>query len=65
MLAKSNKQIKHSWDGFKSSILNENLFYSIVQQTQLVVADADPTFEATCIVAPVAAVRRCSLGKIK
>ncbi len=47
-------------DGLRC-ILNENSFYRIVQQTQLVVAGTDPTPEATCIAAPVAAVRRCSL----
>ncbi len=38
-----------------------NSFYKIVQQTQRFVAGTFPAVEATCIAAPVAAVRRCSL----
>jgi hypothetical protein len=48
-------------DGLEAHFKNQNSFYKIVQQTQRVVAGAFPAVEPTCIVAPVAAVRRFSL----
>jgi len=50
-------------DGLEAHFKNQNSFYKIVQQTQRVVAGAFPAVEPTCIVAPVAAVRRFSLQK--
>jgi hypothetical protein len=49
-------------DGLRS-ISNVNLFYRIVQQTQLVVVAPLLPAEAVRIVAPVAILRRCSLEK--
>jgi len=52
-------------DGLEAHFKNHNSFYKIVQQTQRVVAGTFPAVEATCIVAPVAAVRRFSLKNLK
>jgi hypothetical protein len=48
-------------DGLEAHFKNQNSFYKIVQQTQRVVAGTFPAVEATCIAAPVAAIRRFSL----